>query len=96
MPPTAALALITLAVLSVLGLQLLAGRKGPLWLGLVAPTLWVGAVVALLATGRIEVGRPLVVAAAGLVLLLWIWSNGRQARARATAGGSSRAAGLNV
>lgn len=79
----AALALITVVVLAVLGLQMLAGRRGPLWLGAIAPTLWVAAVVVLLNMGKVETGRPMVVSAAGLFLLLWIWSNGRQTRARA-------------
>ena len=93
MSQNAALAFITVVVLAVLGLQMLAGRRGPLWLGAIAPTLWVGAVVVLLLMGKVETGRPVVVSAAGLVLLLWIWSSGRQSRARTEAVRVSTVAG---
>ncbi|OFE18660.1 hypothetical protein BA895_00110 [Humibacillus sp. DSM 29435] len=85
MSPNVALALITVVVLAVLGLQMLAGRRGPSWTGAIAPTLWVAAVAILLFMGKIETGRPLVVSAAGLLLLLWIWFDGRQTRTRAQA-----------
>lgn len=96
MPQNAALALITLAVLAVLALQMLAARKGPLWLGAVIPTLYAGAVVLLLVTNDLDAVRPLVVAAAGLVLLLGIWTSGRQSRARNESGKLLSHAGLNT
>lgn len=93
MSQIAALALITVVVLAVVGLQMLAGRRGPLWLGAIAPTLWVAAVMGLLLVGRVETGRTMVVSAAGLALLLWIWFDGRQARTRTSAGTVATVAG---
>lgn len=72
------------AVLVVLGLHLVMSRRGPVWLGAVVPCLWVVAVVVMAVQDRLD-PRSILVSVAGLVLLLWMWSGGRQARGKAEA-----------
>ncbi|MCX5204521.1 hypothetical protein OG897_24080 [Streptomyces sp. NBC_00237] len=77
---------VAVAVLAVLGLHLLMARKGPAWLGAVVPCLWSVAVVVMAVQGRLDL-RSSLVAVAAVVMLLWMWSSGRQARRKAEAGG---------
>ncbi|MFJ2111438.1 MULTISPECIES: hypothetical protein [unclassified Streptomyces] len=85
---TALLAVAAAAVLAVLGLHLIMARRGPVWLGAVVPCLWTVVVVVLIMQGRLDQGRPYLVSAAALVLLLWMWAGARQARRKAEAGRS--------
>ncbi|WP_157641152.1 hypothetical protein [Longispora albida] len=87
--PNTAILAVAAAVLVVLGLHWFVARRGPLWLGALVPALWAVAVVVLIAQGRLDSGRPYVVSAAGLVLLLWMWASARQARAKAEAARSA-------
>lgn len=75
-----ALAVVTAAVLAVLGLHVLMARKGPVWLGAVIPALYAVGVIVLVGRGQLEPGRPYVVAVAGLVMLLWMWASAHQSR----------------
>lgn len=70
------------AVLGALGLHLLMSRKGPFWLGAVVPCLWIVFVVVRAVQDRPDL-RSSLVSVAGLVMLLWMWSSGRQARRKA-------------
>ncbi|MDI6103885.1 hypothetical protein QLQ12_35250 [Actinoplanes sp. NEAU-A12] len=79
------------AVLSTLGLHMLMARKGPVWMGAIVPVLLVAAVVMLIVQGRLEPGRPYLVAAAALVMLLLMWANGRDAKRKTEAKASSGA-----
>lgn len=78
------LTLVTIAVVAVLVVHVVLARKGPVWAGAIIPALWVVAVAVLTANGEIKPGRPYVVCAAGLVMLLWLWGSEHQGRARRT------------
>lgn len=71
---------LAIVVLGVLGLHAYLARRRSPWPGACVPLLALVGVGALTVTGRLEVGRPLVVALAGFVLLLWMWSGGRRSR----------------
>lgn len=68
------------AVAAVLALHMLLARKGLVWLGGLIPALWVVAVVVLASQGRLEPGRPYLVACAGFVMLVWMWAGARKTR----------------
>ncbi|MFD5204684.1 hypothetical protein ACFWM7_32080 [Streptomyces sp. NPDC058375] len=72
------------AVLAVLGLHLVMSRKGPVWLGALVPCLWIVVVVVRAVQDRPDL-RSSLVSAAGLIMLLWMWSGGRQARKKSEA-----------
>ncbi|GGX36401.1 hypothetical protein GCM10010383_78110 [Streptomyces lomondensis] len=78
------LLVVAAAVLAVLGLHLVMARRGAVWLGAVVPCLWIAAVVVMAVQDRLDL-RSSLVSVAGLVMLLWMWSGGRQARRKAEA-----------
>ncbi|WP_433546450.1 hypothetical protein ACQPZG_16130 [Streptomyces sp. CA-294286] len=88
MSQSIALPAVAAAVLAVLGLHWAMARRGPVWLGAVVPCLWIIAVVVMAVQGRLDLRSSLVTVAA-LVLLLWMWSGGREARRKAEAGRAS-------
>jgi hypothetical protein len=72
---------VTLVVAAVLGLHAALARLGPVWPGGLVPGVLAVVVTVLLVQGRIPPGRPYLVIAAALVMLVWMWASARQGRA---------------
>lgn len=72
--------MLTAATLAVIAVHVLLARRAPVWAGAVVPTLWVVAVIAMVAHGDVRTGRSYLACAAGLVMLLWLWGSEHQRR----------------